>query len=116
MAVDIARVKALVMSLPAVTSAPHFHRTAFRTPRKIFATLDEAGLDINLMFDLDLRDAFCERAPAAFRPVPGGWGRRGATRCDMTVVDEATLVSALTAAHRLAAPQTRPRRRRTEEA
>ena len=109
MAVDIARVKALVASLPAVTSAPHFHRTAFRTPRKIFATLDEAGQDINLMFDPDHRDFFCEQVPAAFTPVPGGWGRRGAARCDLTVVDEETLLSALTAAHRLAAPKTRPR-------
>ncbi len=116
MAVDIARAKELIASLPAVTSAPHFHRTAFRTPRKTFATLDETGHDINLMFDPDHRDFFCEQVPTAFSPVPGGWGRMGATRCDLTIVDEATLLSALTAAHRLAAPKTRPRRRRNEEA
>ncbi|MGE8130500.1 MmcQ/YjbR family DNA-binding protein [Methylobacterium sp. NPDC080182] len=110
MGVDIARVKALIATLEAVTSAPHFHRTAFRTPRKTFATLDEVGHDINLMFDPDLRDFFCEQVPAAFSPVPGGWGRMGATRCDLAIVDEATLMSAVTAAHRLAAPKPRARR------
>jgi hypothetical protein len=110
MGVDIERVKALIVTLDAVTSAPHFHRTAFRTPRKTFATLDETSRDLNLMFDPELRDFFCEQVPEAFSPVPGGWGRMGATRCDLGAVDEATLLSALTAAHRLAAPKPRARR------
>ena len=37
----------------------------------------------------------------AFSPVPGGWGRRGATRCDLEVVNEVILISALKAAHQL---------------
>jgi hypothetical protein len=107
MAVEIPRMKALIATLAAVSSAQHFHRIAFRTPRKTFATLDEAGCDLNLMFDPDHRDFFCEQAPEVFSPVPGGWGRMGATRCDSIVVDEATLLSALTMAHRLAAPKPR---------
>ena len=82
---------------------------AFKTPRKTFATLDAAAPDINLMFDPDLRDFYCEQAPHAFTAVPGGWGRMGATRCDLTTVDEATLTSALIAAHRLALPKTKQR-------
>lgn len=112
MGVEIARVKALIATLADVSSAPHFHRAAYRTPRKTFATLDEAGQDLNLMFDPDHRDFFCEQVPEAFSPVQGGWGRMGATRCDLAVVDEATLLSALTAAHRLAAPKPRTRTRR----
>ena len=112
MAVEITRVKALIATLQAVSSAPHLDRTAFRTPRKTFATLDETGSDLNLMFDPDHRDFFCEQVPQAFSPVSGGWGRMGATRCDLTVIDEATLLSALAAAHRLAAPKPRARRGR----
>jgi hypothetical protein len=41
--------------------------------------------------------------------VPGGWGRRGATRCDLEKVDEATLMSALRAAHHLAMPKAKGR-------
>ena len=59
------------------------------------------------MLDPDLRDFYCERAPEAFAPVPGGWGRMGATRCDLEAVDEATLTSALQAAHLLAASRAR---------
>ena len=105
MTVDTARARDLALSLASVSEAPHFQRIAFRTPRKIFATLDGVARDLNLMFDPDLRDFYCEQAPEAFTPVPGGWGRMGATRCDLDAVDEATLLSALTAAHQLAGPK-----------
>jgi hypothetical protein len=110
MAVDPTRARELALALPGASEAPHFHRLAFRTPRKMFATLSAEARDLNLMFDPDLRDFYCEQAPGAFAPVPGGWGLRGATRCDLDQVDEATLTSALQAAHRLAAPSS-PRRR-----
>jgi hypothetical protein len=111
--VDPTRARDLALALAGASEAQHFHRLAFRTPRKIFATLDASARDINLMFDPDLRDFYCEQAPDAFAPVPGGWGRNGATRCDLEQVDEATLRSALHAAHQLAAPRPKstPRRR-----
>jgi hypothetical protein len=108
MSVDPARVRDLALSLQSVSEAPHFHRIAFRTPRKIFATLDTTVRDLNLMFDHDLRDHYCELAPDAFAPVPGGWGRKGATRCNLDAVDERLLMSALGAAHQLA--KEKPRR------
>jgi hypothetical protein len=109
MAVTAERARALALSLPDATEAPHFHRLAFRTPRKTFATLDATAREINLMFSQDLRDHYCERGPGAFSPVPGGWGRMGITRCDLALVEEAVLVSALRAAHALAAPKPRKR-------
>jgi hypothetical protein len=105
MVVQVERARELALSLPAATEVPHFDRVAFRTPRRMFATLGVGARDLNLMFDPDLRDFYCEQAPEAFAPVAGGWGRRGATRCDLNIVDEATLMSALTAAHALAAPR-----------
>jgi len=99
----------LALALPQTNEAQHFRRLAFRTPRKIFPTLEADARDLNLMFDPDLRDFFCEQAPQAFTPVPGGWGRKGSTRCDLNKVDEATLLSALTAAHGLAAPTSKRR-------
>ncbi len=109
MAVTPERARELALALPLASEAPHFHRVALKTPRKTFATLDAAAPDINLMFDPDLRDFYCEQAPHAFAPVPGGWGRMGATRCDLAAVDEATLTSALMAAHQLALPKTKKR-------
>ena len=110
MAVSAERARALALALPGASEAPHFHLAAFRTPRKIFATLDEAMPRMNLMFDPDLRDFYCEQAPEIFSPIPGGWGRMGMTFCDLRVVDEATFVSALQAAHGLAAPKGKGRR------
>ena len=109
MSVGAARARELALALPGASEAPHFHRLAFRTPRKMFATLDAEAGDLNLMFDPNLRDFYCEQAPHAFAPCAGGWGRMGATRCDLQVVDEPTLTSALLAAHGLAAPK--PKRR-----
>ena len=103
MAVSADRARDLALALPAVTEAAHWHRRAFRTPRRIFATLDADARDLNLMFNQDLRDFYCALAPQAFSPVPGGWGRRGATCCNLDAVDEDTLVSALSAAYQLAA-------------
>ena len=100
----------MALKLEGASEAPHFNRLAFRTPRKTFATLDAEACDLNLMFDPELRDFYCEQEPATFRPVAGGWGRMGATRCDLAVVDVATLSSALQAAHRLAAPKDKRRR------
>ena len=109
MAVSAERARALALSLPQASEAPHFHLAAFRTPRKIFATLDAVTPRMNLMFDPDLRDFYMEQAPDAFAPVPGGWGRNGATLCDLSRVDEATLASALQAAHLPAAPKRKAR-------
>jgi hypothetical protein len=105
MAVTPARARKLALSLDAASEAPHFDRVAFKTPRRTFATFANSGADINLMFDAAMQDFFCEQAPEAFAPVPGGWGKMGATRCDLKRVDEATLLSALKAAHALAAPK-----------
>ena len=108
--VDPELARTLALDLACVTEVPHFNRLAFRTQRKMFATLDAGVPDLNLLFDPDLRDFYCEQAPHAFAPVPGGWGRKGATRCDLLQVDEPTLMSALRAAHLMAIP-TRPIRR-----
>jgi hypothetical protein len=98
-AVTPKRARELALSLENVTEAPHFDRVAFRTPRRIFATLARGGSDLNFMFDLALQARFCALAPEAISPVAGGWGRMGATRCDLKKVPSATFTAALRAAH-----------------
>lgn len=104
MAVTPARVRKLALSLPETSEVAHFDRAAFRTPRKTFATLANDGADLNLMFDLATQEFFCAQAPKTLAPHPSGWGKQGATRVDLKRVDEDTLLSALKAAHALAAP------------
>jgi hypothetical protein len=99
MAVTAKRARTLALSLEDATSYPHFDRIAFRTPRRTFATLALHGGDLNFMFDLVQQSRFCKLAPHAITPVAGGWGRMGATRCDLTKIDAATFTAALKAAH-----------------
>ncbi len=100
-----------MLALEDAGEAPHFDRIAFKTPKRTFATLAADGADVNFMFDLALQDFYCEQAPHAFAPVPGGWGKMGATRCDLKKVDAQTFRGALAAAHaRAMAP--RPKRKR----
>ena len=111
MPVTESKARKFALSLPDASEAPHFDRAAFRTPRRIFATLAADGTTINLMFNADLQEFWCENEPASFEPVPGGWGRMGATICKLRVVDEAAFQSALTAAHALAAVPPKKKRR-----
>jgi hypothetical protein len=99
MTVTAAKARKLALSLEGVTETPHFERAAFRTPRRIFATLGPSGRDINFMLDPALQEFYCAQAPGAMSPAPGGWGKNGATRCDLKAVDEKTFLGALKAAH-----------------
>lgn len=98
MAVTPDRARGYALALPGASEKPHFDRAAFRTPKRIFATLGAAH-DLNLMFDPDLQAHYCAMTPDAFAPLDNAWGKNGATRCDLKKVDAATLKSALLAAH-----------------
>jgi hypothetical protein len=98
-ALSAARARKLLLRFDDVSEAPHFDRVAFRTPRRILATLAGDGRDVNFMLDPLEQEMFCEMAPAALAPVPGGWGRMGATRCDLKKVDQPTFIAASEAAH-----------------
>jgi hypothetical protein len=111
MAVTKARVCKLALSLEGAFEVRHVDRPAFRTKRKIFATLPPDESAVNLMFDPPTQEFFCERAPGVIEPLPGGWGRMGMSRCDLKTADEPLVHSALKAAHALAAPRSRPKRR-----
>ena len=110
MGVTPARARELALSFEGASEKPHFNRTAFHTPRKTFATLADDGGDINLMFDTALQEFYCSEEAEAFAPVPGGWGRMGATRCDLARVSEPALHSALKAAYMLALPKPKKRK------
>jgi hypothetical protein len=112
MAVTKARVRKLALALEGASEVTHVDRPAFRTKRKIFATLPPDESAVNLMFDIATQEFFCEQGPKIIEPLPGGWGRMGMSRCDLKRADEALVHSALKAAHALAAPRSKVRRRK----
>jgi len=106
MAVTKAKVRKLALALEGASEVVHVDRPAFRTKRKIFATVPPNEPHVNLMFDPATQEFFCEQAPGVIAPLPGGWGRMGMAYCDLSRADEALVHSALKAAHALALPKT----------
>jgi YjbR len=115
MAVTKARVRKLALALEGASEVVHVDRPAFRTARKIFATLPPNEPHVNLMFDIATQEFFCDQAPGVIAPIPGGWGRMGMAYCDLSRADETLVHSALRAAHALAAPKAKKKRKAKEK-
>lgn len=93
------QLRKLALSLPDATEAPHFDRSAFRTPRRIFATLASDGRSANLKLEVDQQAALVDSHPEAFATIEGGWGRQGWTRMTLAEVSVAEAKSVLADAH-----------------
>lgn len=100
------RFRALALSLREATEQSHMGHPDFRVRGKIFATLghpDDGHAMVKLLHDQ--QDALTRARPDVFVPVPGGWGRRGATYILLAHVDDATALDALEMAWRNTAPK-----------
>jgi len=98
--------RSLALGLPAATEGAHMGHPDFRVRGKIFATIwpDEGWGMVKLT--PDQQAAFVRAEPAAFRPVKGGWGRKGATNVRLENADPAAVRDALMTAWRNVAPKT----------
>lgn len=106
-----AKLRKFLLSLPGVEEVPHFDRRAFRTERKMFATL---GSDqrVNLKIEPEeARTGLMETFPRAFHSL-GGWTRLGYVAVDLAFVEEELLRQLVTDAYSAALPQKRPPRRK----
>lgn len=99
----------LALALEGTTEAPHFDRAAFKVART-YVTLAADGKSANLLLSLDEQEFRCAQGPAAFAPVPGGFGRMGWTTATLSALSEAQLAEVLRIAW--AAAQPRPRKRK----
>ena len=74
----------------------------FRVGDRIFATLASAKQGYgNLMLTSEQQAAFVEELPEVFLPIPGGWGRMGATHIRLAAAQEDVLAGALHTAWKL---------------
>ena len=96
----------IALSLPGVAEGAHFNNPDFRVAGKIFATLalQNEGFG-TLLLTPQQQAGMIEDASEMFSPVPGGWGRRGATRVLLAKVAPDILEGALRVAWRRKAPQ-----------
>lgn len=97
--------RCLALALPQAIESAHMGTADFRCGRT-FATLgnpDDAWAMVKLTPDQQEMRVAAE--PDVFVPVPGGWGKGGATRLRLAACDEATARGALLDAWRNVAPK-----------
>jgi len=93
----------LALALPGVVESAHMGTTDFRVGR-IFATLGYPDARHGMVqLTPDLQAMLVAAESAAFVPVKGGWGLKGATNVVLEAINEPTLKSALEQAWRLKA-------------
>ncbi|MEO7306281.1 MAG: MmcQ/YjbR family DNA-binding protein [Ferruginibacter sp.] len=93
--VTVETFRQMALALPDAIELPHFDRTSFRVNKRIFATLDEQKKIAVLMFSPLEQSVFCAFDKNIIYPVPGGWGKQGATIFELSKIKKAMLKDAL---------------------
>lgn len=96
----------LALSLPEVVESEHMGHPDFRVGGKVFASLgwpDTSWAMVGLT--PEQQADFVRAEPTMFRPVKGGWGRRGSTNVILANATELPVREALELAWRNRAPK-----------
>jgi hypothetical protein len=96
--------KKSALALPEVEEKSHFDKPDFRVKNKIFAVIHEDKDCMMVKLSAIDQSVFCAFDEAIIYPVPGGWGRQGATMINLKKVKKAMLPDALTTAWKTVAP------------
>lgn len=80
--ITLEQIRSYVMALDGVEEKPHFHRSAFRTSKRIFATVADAGLNVKLS-EVD-QSVFI--LIDGVEVIPNKFGKQGWTMFDLGVV------------------------------
>lgn len=102
----VADFRRIALRMPEAVEGSHFGHADFRVGGRIFATLALAdeGYGV-LLLTPEQQAGMVEDEPRVFTPVPGGWGRQGATRVRLARVTPDILEGALRTAWRRRAPK-----------
>jgi hypothetical protein len=89
----------IALSLEGTEEGSHFGAVDFRVGGRIFATLASVKQGYgNLMLTPQQQAEFVAEQPELFLPIPGGWGKSGATHIRLSEANEDVLSGALRAA------------------
>ncbi len=92
----------IALSLEGAEQGSHMGATDFRVGGHIFGTLAHVKQGYgNLMLTPEVQAEFVAELPDVFIPVPGGWGRMGATHVLLAKANEDLLTGALRAAWKI---------------
>jgi hypothetical protein len=96
----------LALSFPEAVEAEHMDHPDFRVGGKIFATLAYPDKTYGMVkLPLLDQDKFVQEYPEVFTPVPGYWGKNGATHVHLKKATKKILEPALAVAWRNVAPK-----------
>ena len=77
---SISRFRKIALGLPDAVEGAHQGKADFRVKKRIFATLGYPDEDWGMVkLTPEQQAVLVEAEPDIFRPVPGGWGKGGAT-------------------------------------
>jgi hypothetical protein len=100
------RFRRIALSLPSAVESSHMAHPDFRVGKRIFATLGWPDATWGMIkLTPEQQEILVAAEPEIFRPVAGGWGRKGSTNVNLAAADDAALRSALTMAWRNVAPK-----------
>ena len=92
----------IALSLEGAEEGSHMGAVDFRVGGRIFATLAAVKHGYgNIMITPEQQAAFVADAPDVFVPIPGGWGRNGATHIRLAAAREDVVEGALRTAWKL---------------
>ena len=98
----VADFRRIALSLEGAEEGSHMGSPDFRVGGRIFATLASQSQGYgNLMLTPEQQAEFVAELPGVFLPIPGGWGRMGATHVRLSAVNEDVLAGALRAAWKI---------------
>jgi YjbR protein len=101
--INIETFRQMALSFPGAVELPHFDLVSFRVKKKIFATYHPKANRAMLKLPLVDQSVFCSYDNTVFFPVPGSWGKNGATFVELKKVKKSIFKDALTIAYTLVA-------------
>jgi hypothetical protein len=89
----------MALALPEAVEFSHMQHPDFRVGGRIFATLGHPSSEWAMVkLTPDDQELFVQLDPKGLEPVPGGWGRQGATRVLLKSARKGVVRDALQAA------------------
>jgi hypothetical protein len=106
-----AAIRRLALALPDAAEADHHGIPSFRVKGKIFCTIHRDQPRMMVKLDIEDQHNLAEARPGVIEPVPGYWGRGGATFVYYERADAALIEMLLRMAHaNVAQARRKPRR------
>lgn len=102
--ITIEQARKSALTLPETEEKAHFHLTSFRIKNKIFATIHADKNYMMVKLSAIDQSVFCSYNKDVIFPVPGGWGKSGATFINLKKVRKSMFLDALTTAWKTVAP------------